>query len=245
MAVRRAKLFGGWQEFIREFLIVLLGVLAALLAQQAVETLNWRQKVRSAISDMDQELSSGDGPQAFVRLSIHRCLADRLQRLRSLVEAGNRPAIVEAIGDIQLPLRTYDAYAREAATSADIAAHMPGRRMYDYRIVYALIPELDMIHRKELDDLAALRSLPASGGALSPSEKQPILAAIENLMIDNERMKRASIFTLRRMRELGIGIDRAQLIRNHADLPVYRGCAVSNISSMLRFTPAAGGGPLR
>lgn len=245
MPTHKTRLFGDWRQFTREFLIVVLGVLTALLTQQAVETLDWRQKVQSAISDMDQEMSTGNGPQGFVRLSIHQCLADRLHRLRSLVEAGDRAAAAQAIGEIQLPLRNYNASAREAANSADITAHMPGGRMYDYRILYALTPELDKIHRKELDDLAQLRSLPMTGGTLNLDEKRSILAAIENLLMDNGRMKRGSVFTLRRMRELGIGLNRPQLERNLADLPVYRDCLTRDIRPMLRFSPAAAGGPLR
>ena len=93
----------------------------------------------------------------------------------------------EGINVIQLPLRNYNSAAREAANSADITAHMPADRKYDYRIVYALTPELDTIHRKELEDLASLRSISATGGTLGQDEKQVLLAAIENLLLDNDR----------------------------------------------------------
>lgn len=243
MPGRKTKLFGDWREFTREFVIIVLGVLAALLAQSAVEALSWRAKVQAAMQDMDQELSTGNGPQAYVRLSIHRCLADRLHRLRDLIESGDRAAVVTAIEGVQLPLRNYNDAAREAANSADITAHMPADRKYGYRIVYALTPEMDSLHQKELADLADLRSLPRSGGAMDPEEKRAMLAAVENLRFDNDRMKRAAIFTLRRMGDIGIGLDKSQVARNFADLTVYRECLTTNVAPMLRFTPLAGGGP--
>src|SRR5689334_15611809 len=239
MPGRKTKLFGDWREFTREFVIIVLGVLTALLAQSAVEALSWRAKVQAAMQDMDQELSTGNGPQAYVRLSIHHCLADRLHRLRDLVEGGDRAAVVTAIEGVQLPLRNYNDAAREAANSADITAHMPAGRKYGYRIVYALTPEMDSLHQKELADLAALRSLPNSGGAMNAEEKRAMLAAVENLRFDNDRMKRAAVFTLRRMGDIGIGLDKPQVERNFADLTVYRDCLTTNVAPMLRFAPLA------
>ncbi|MEO7504738.1 MAG: hypothetical protein ABIT69_06095 [Sphingomicrobium sp.] len=127
-APRPARLFADRRDFAREYLIVVLGVLTALLAQSAVEALSWRQKVSAAIQDMDQEVSTGNGPQAFARLSIHQCLSDRLTRLRTLTEQGDRASVVDAISAIQLPLRNYNSNAREAANSADITGHMPPDR---------------------------------------------------------------------------------------------------------------------
>ncbi|MGE5563399.1 MAG: hypothetical protein ACM3ZV_08820 [Bacillota bacterium] len=223
-------LFSDWRDFGREYV---LGVLTALFAQQAAQSLDWRQKVDAALADMDQELSNGDGPEAYVRLAIYQCLDSRLRQVRQAAEAGNRAAVRGAIGGIDLPLRTYNSFAREAANSADIAAHMPARRMFEYRVVYSLMPELDELHRKELVDLAQLRSLPATGGPLSQEEKRTVLDATENLILDNDRVRRASSFTLRHMRDLGIGIARAQLRNNLADVPVYDGCLTREIKPMI------------
>ena len=126
---------------------------------------------------------------------------------------------------------------RDAVTSTAGAAHIPADRMFEYRIVYSLMPELDGLHRKELQDLAQLRSLPATGGPLGQEEKRAILAATENLILDNARVKRAASFTLRHMRDLGVGINRAQLQHNFADVPVYNGCLTREIKPLIDLTP--------
>lgn len=233
----RRHLFTDWRDFAREYVIVVLGVLTALIAQEWVQSIEWSDKVNAAVSDMDQELSNGDGPEALVRLAIHQCLADRLRVLRDTINSGDRHAVRQQIARISLPLRTYDSYAREAANSSDIAAHMPRKTMYEYRVVYSLMPELDDVHRKELEDLAELRAIPASGPPLGQEEKRAGLAAVENLMLDNDRMKRGSAFTLRHMRDLGIGISRAQLKMYLADVPVYRGCLTRDVKPMIDLTP--------
>jgi hypothetical protein len=238
----KPRLFSDWREFLREFIIIVLGVLTALIAQQWVQSLDWRNKVRAAVSDMDQELSNGNGPQAYVRLAIHQCLSDRLRALRNTINSGDRSASRRQIDAIDLPLRNYNSHARQAANSSDIAAQIPADTMYEYRIVYALVPELDDVHREELDDLAELRSLPASGGSLSQDEKRFALAAVENLILDNDRMKRASAFTLRHMRDLGIGVNRPQLERNFADVPIYRNCLTQDVRSMISLSPPTSSG---
>lgn len=239
---KRPGLFADWRDFGREYAIVVLGVLTALLAQSAVEGLGWQAKVNAAIQDMDQEIETGNGPQAYVRLSVSQCLADRLGRLRTLVEQGDRAVVSQAISMIQLPLRNYNNQAREAANSSDITAHMPDERKYDYRIVYALTPELNSVHGKELEDLASLRSVPATGGPLLPEEKRALLGAIENLSLDNDRVRRAARFTLRRMRDMGIGLDKWQIERNFADLPTYRQCRARDIRPLLEMVPVIASG---
>jgi hypothetical protein len=233
----KSKLFSDWREFLREFIIIVLGVLTALIAQDWVQSIDWRNTVRAAISNMDQELNNGNGPQAYVRLAIYQCLANRLKAARVAINAGDRAAARRQIEAIDLPLRNYNSHAREAANSSDIAGHIPADTMYEYRIVYALVPEMDAVHRGELEHLAELRSLPASGRPLSQQEKQMALAAVENLMLDNDRMKRASAFTLRHMGDLGIGVNRPQLRRNFADVPVYSNCLTSDIGPMIELSP--------
>ena len=65
MEIHRPHLTHNWREFLKEYGIIVLGVLTALLAEQAVQSFEWRHKVEAAIADMDNELSIGDGPQVF------------------------------------------------------------------------------------------------------------------------------------------------------------------------------------
>ena len=55
----KPKLFADWREFFREFIIIVLGVFTALLAQSVAEDFAWREKVHAATDDMRQELGAG------------------------------------------------------------------------------------------------------------------------------------------------------------------------------------------
>ena len=234
---KRSRLFADWRDFGREYVIVVLGVLTALLAQQVVEDIAWKRKVDAAIADMDQELSNGNGPQAYVRLAIYRCLDDRLKALRDAIRRGDRQEVLRRIEGIQLPLRSWNSFARQAANASDIVSRMPRAVSSEYRIVYSLTPELDDVHHQELQDLARLRAIPTGTEPLSVAEKMSALDAIENLVVDNQRMRRGSAFTLRHMRELGIGITRDQVARNFADVPTYSGCLTRSIKADIDQSP--------
>jgi hypothetical protein len=225
MEVRKRKLVANWRELFKEWGIIVLGVLTALLAEQAVQSIEWRHKVDVAIGDMTQEMANGNGPEAYARLAMHDCLADRLSAARTAVEIGDRMRSRQFIGTVWLPNRTYEAQARDSANGSDVGSHMPTMQMRKFRIVYALIPEMDRLNDKELSDLARLRALPASGGPVQQLEKLATIGAIEDLQLDNDRMARGATFTLRVMRAGGIRLNRPPTASELRDANAhYAGC---------------------
>ena len=208
MHVHLPKPLHGWRAFVGEVAIIVLGVLIALGAEQAVQSMEWRNKVDAAIADMNNELISGDGPEAYERVILQDCVAAHLGRLRSSVEQGDRAQSQRLIEKFWLPNRTWDSLARDAANTADVAAHMPHERMLQYRIAYEMVPDMQRLAEKELTDLGRLRSLPASGGQLAPDEKLSEIAAIEAIRLDNDTFGRESRFLLLRMKMMELPISR-------------------------------------
>jgi len=225
MDVRKPKLVRNWRELFKEWGIIVLGVLTALLAEQAVQSVAWSHKVDAAIADMDNELGSGDGPQAYARLAIHDCVAARLNSLRSAVERGDRAQSIALIDTIWLPERTYDSLAREAATASDVASHMPHERMLQYRIIYEVIPDMDRLSDRELVDLSRLRGLPRRGGTLETPERLAAIGAIEALRVDNDAISREARFALQHMRVNKLKLDTAFVRENVEEArPHYPAC---------------------
>jgi hypothetical protein len=199
----------GWREFVGEVAIIVLGVLIALGAESAVQSIEWRHKVGAAIADMNNELSSGDGPEAYERLALHDCVATHLDLLRAAVERGDRSESLKLIDSFWLPSRTWDSLARDGANTADVAAHMPHEQMLEYRIAYEMVPDMERLAEKELADLGQLRGLPASGGPLTTEEKLSEIGAVEALKVDNGTFARESTFVLVRMRMMGLDLTKA------------------------------------
>ena len=214
MDVHKPKVVTNWREFLKEYAIIVVGVLTALFAEQAVQSIEWQNKVDAAVADMNNELGSGDGPQAYVRLAMHDCVAARLNALRSAVEQGDRARSTALIDRIWLPERTYDSLAREAATASDVTSHMPHERMLQYRIIYEVIPDMDRLSDRGLVDLSRLRALPRTGGALETAEKLAATGAIEALRVDNDAISREARFALQHMRLNKLKLDTAFVALN-------------------------------
>ncbi|HEX3677236.1 MAG TPA: hypothetical protein VHU79_07600 [Sphingomicrobium sp.] len=217
----------GWREFVGEVAIIVLGVLIALGAEQAVQSIEWNQKVDAAAADMNNELSDGDGPQAYGRLAMHDCVAKKLDSLRLATEQGERLEGRQLIDQFWIPNRTWDSLAREAATAADVAAHMPHERMLQYRIAYEMVPDMQRLAEKELVDLGHLRALPVVGGPISTDEKLSEIDAIEALKLDNDTFARESRFLLLRMRMMGIRLDKDFVERDVRAARLHYGSCVT------------------
>jgi len=207
MEIHKPKLFHNWREFLKEYGIIVLGVLTALLAEQAVQSIEWRHKVDAAIADMGNELSTADGPEAYARLAAHDCIATRLDAIRAVVESGDRAQSGKLIDSFWLPKRTWDSLAREAATASDVASHMPHQHMLEYRIAYEVVPDMQRIADKELADLGHLRALPRSGGAIETPEKLQEIDAVEALQLDNDAIAREARFTLAHVETLNLNLN--------------------------------------
>ncbi len=216
-----------WRELGKEIGIIVVGVLIALAAEQSVQSIEWRHKVDAALDDMDNELSAGDGPQAYARLAVHDCVAKHLAGLRASIEKGDRSGSRRLIDQFWLPSRTWDSLAREGATAADVATHMPHERMLQYRIAYEMIPDMQRLAEKELVDLGHLRALPVSGGTLSTEEKLPEIDAIEALKIDNDTFARESRFVLARIKKMNIRLDRNFVERDFGEARGHYGDCIT------------------
>ena len=227
MEMHKPKLIQNWRELLKEWGIIVLGVLTALLAEQAVQSIDWHEKVGAAVADMNNELSTADGPEAYTRLAAHDCIATRLDAIRAAVESGDRAQSGKLIDSFWLPKRTWDSLAREAATASDVASHMPHQRMLEYRIAYEVIPDMQRIADKELADLGHLRALPRSGGPIETSEKLQETDAVEALRLDNDAMAREAWFTLAHLETLNVRLDRHFVTRDMLEARSHFGSCLS------------------
>jgi hypothetical protein len=219
MTKRATKASFDWRESSRELIIVVLGVLIALLAQQLVQNWEWRQKVRAAEAAMQRELFFDDGPQVYLRAVLHPCLQQRLAAIRTAVDADNsREELAGLIAGVQVDVTSYDDLAIQSAFASDVAAHMPQDRLNAYIQAYQMIPTMDRTNALEAGDLARLRSLPQTGGPLTQDEKSRVLEAVDALRTHDRLMFVAARWTLPTMRKLGGQLDpkRKQRFTNFA-----------------------------
>jgi hypothetical protein len=171
LEIHKPKAWHGWREFLKEVGGVVLGVLIALGAEQAVDALHWRHKVEQAEGAMRLELTEDDGTEAYVRLAIAPCLDQTLQRLDQGARPGADAAMLNRVAiDYKPVFRIYDSEAWKAAVASDVGTHMGSGRMVSWSAPYRLTPLLTQLAMQEAEYATDLQFGQPALGKLSASD---------------------------------------------------------------------------
>jgi hypothetical protein len=204
MDIHKPKPWHGVRELLKEVGTIVIGVLIALGAEQAVERQEWAHKVRAAEDAMRAELLVDDGPQIYQRAAMHDCLTARLDAIRAGVEIGApRAELVRLIDGYHLDFLTYDSLAHDDATHAGVADHMSQAALETWTKAYSAMPSMERTNDQEAQDLARLRGLRHTGGPLSEAEQTHALDAVEALRVEEHNMANSAAYVLPGLRHLG------------------------------------------
>lgn len=157
MHVHLPKPLHGWREFAGEVGIIVVGVLIALAAEQAVETLHWRHEAavtREALSE-EVAVSAADGAE---RVALEECLRDRIGELTAKLNAatgrwtadpmklGQARSSARLLSSMPLayrtPTRDWTDDAWQAAKSTGVLNHLRRDETAAFSAAYAKIAQL-------------------------------------------------------------------------------------------------------
>jgi hypothetical protein len=203
--IHKPKPIHGFRELMGEIAIIVVGVLIALGAEQAVETIHWKHKIAEAEAAIRLELSDDDGPQAYTRVSIAPCLAQSLNAIEAALEAGaDRPRIAALTAAYTAPFRTWDMEAWRATLASDVANRISSKRMIALATPYNLVPLLGETNQREARDYADLRAGGRAPGPLSPLERERVAVSISRLRLDQAFMRQGAEVLLHGAHDVGI-----------------------------------------
>ncbi len=144
----------GWNAVAWELAIVVLGVVIALGAQQAVETLRWRDEARRTEEALTIEIAKSV-VHAIERQMVSRCLSDRLSYLIGKVSSNEgawagepmplqqvATAVKSVPAAYRTPNRRWNDNVWESAQTGDVFNHMPRARVAAFSNIYALMEGL-------------------------------------------------------------------------------------------------------
>ncbi len=135
MRLRLWNPVNGWAGFVTELVIVVLGVLIALGAQQALDNMRWRGDVREFRAAVDNEVGFNLGAYAD-RLKQSACInrrLDQLDRWHTGLSAGGRLPLTSRIGrPTTTSLRTSVWHSR----TPDVTAHLGLENRLAYAAFY-------------------------------------------------------------------------------------------------------------
>jgi len=221
MKIHKPSIWHGWREFLKEYLIVFVGVLTALVAGQAVESLRWAERTRETKEHLRAELHL-IGVDALTRQAFQPCereIVDTLERALVQSEDEWRPpltityhgvggAIVTPEGRWEIPAARavivvpegrWETQAWRNAQADGTANHLSQDDGIAFGRMYELTARMKALSDQEALDVAELNSLIAPQ-RLDPSSRAGYLRLIA-------RVRRSLFFT--RLRTNGI-LDRLE-----------------------------------
>ena len=195
----------GWGGVGWELLIVTLGVLIALGAQQVVEAWQWRENVRAGEETLRKDYVTILA-NAGERKGEDRCIRARLLELRNFLDA--HPGSLPAIGHIgSPPRRPWYPGSWDGLVAADVSTHMSRDETLALSAIAQQARVADDGARLELDDWNVLYTMVGPARALAPGEAAQIRKALTdaaaqlNWMRLNAPQIEHTIFDTRLLRE--------------------------------------------
>ena len=228
MDIHKPKPWHGVREFLKEYLIIVIGVLTALAGEQAVEGLHRAEQARLAERAMRLELAADDGPQAYGRALVARCFEKRIAQIHDGAFAAPTDQLRQWTAAYLPPFRTWDSEAWKAVLSSDVGNFMGAERLVDWSAAYRIVPGVSDANAHESELAAELRSaLPPSGEATA-ADRQNVRRLAGLLRFSNDRLARGSQLLLARTRPLeatlSVATQQALLSRARA---LYGDCVVA------------------
>ncbi|HEX4736915.1 MAG TPA: hypothetical protein VH331_05065 [Allosphingosinicella sp.] len=226
MHMHLPKPLHGWREFAGEVGIIVIGVLIALGADQAVETWQMHEKIGRAEAAMRLELAEDDGVQAYGRVLIGGCLDAQLVAIHD--GAGKVPAdrLRQWVGAYNPPFRSWDTEAWKAVLGSDVASHMGAERLVQWSSPYRVLVGMTESNVRERDVATDLHEALPPSGEPSEANLQELRRSAARLRMSNTNLYRGSQLLLKRSEQLGAAVPDAE---RHALLKearaIYGNCA--------------------
>jgi hypothetical protein len=163
------------RSFLREIVIVVVGVLIALILQQAVSNWQDQQRTRSTLASMRGELADF-GDVVTHRLRNHPCMIAKLESLEL------RLAKNGAVGpwtNVGRPGYFFSSQGAWNTTSSDLLSRqVPTRTFNTYGLMYRGIAQFDALAEREQEQWIVLGSLEHQDTPVSGERRWQLLQAV-------------------------------------------------------------------
>lgn len=207
MHIHLPKPLHGWREFLGEVGIIVVGVLIALAAEEALTELNWHRKAERGEAALKREAL--ESSQHYVeQLTVGPCIIAQIDELRSKVLTSSGLKGIEVYDSkigrqvIRTPSRDYASDVWTSLLTDGTAAHMEDSRQHLTAQYYALLDEL----RRNLPETVTLQQkllVLADPIALDPQAKYEIFQTLAQLRSRTALQTLQATQSLAKLRDLG------------------------------------------
>jgi hypothetical protein len=167
-----------WRGYVKEYVIIVVGVLTALAAQQAMEWWNWQSDVAQARQAIATELA-GAVHNSIVRLRTKSCTDRRLDELAVILDTASEHGRLPPVGAIgSPPRRRWSSGAWESVIASQVATHFPRQQLSDLGRLYTAIDGANDAAVREIEVWNILGTLVGPGRRLDPASEAELRKAL-------------------------------------------------------------------
>lgn len=161
MRFHSIKPIHGWRVFVGEVGIIVLGVLIALRAQQAIEAINWQREVAGFRVAVHDEIESNLDGYPY-RAKQKQCIKRKLDELQLWLDGWRAGRGVKLTGPIGVVVSRVIRTSVWDSTDPAVLAHVPRDERIEYSFLYSEFSNNE-VHR--LDERETWFNLQAFDGA--------------------------------------------------------------------------------
>lgn len=204
MEMHKPKPIHNWREFVKEYVIIVIGVLTALAAEQAVEWWHWRGRVALARQQIADEVAY-DMYAATMRVRIASCVERRLDALSLVLDGAAKSGNLPPVGDISMPpLTTWSTGVWDSVVASQTAPHFPSQQLELLSAVNKYVRNMEEGSRQEVDDWKALYPMVGPGRRLDSLSEAALRQALSRARADNRYLVTLSIQLLHYVKDIGL-----------------------------------------
>lgn len=179
MDIHKPKPWRGWPEFLKEIGTIVIGVLIALAAEQAVEWLHHREQAAEARAAVRAEVAKNLA-EIRIRLATQTCVERRLDEIGELLARTQEGVLSPQPAWVGQPAIVYMAAQRwQAAAGSGRVSLFDVGEQGRYATIYNQTTELAAQEEKEQVAWAQLRGLEDWRGPLGPAGRVSFLQALQ------------------------------------------------------------------
>jgi len=190
-----------WRGWLKEYAVIVIGVLTALAAQQAADWLRWRDEVAQAKAVIATELVS-NLTGAIDRVRTKACAERRLAELGQILDTASKTGALPPVGDIGLPPRTLlPRGAWDSVVASQTATHFPRLQLASMAANYKIIERIEQFSFPEFAAWHSLYAMVGPGRRLDPASEADLRQALSQALAYSRGASSLSMQLITRVRD--------------------------------------------
>jgi hypothetical protein len=192
--IHKPKPVHSWREFLTELGTIVLGICIALAGEQAIEELNWHNKVLAARRVIASEVAYNlEG--AIWRVRTQDCVERRLDGLAKILDDASRSGSLPPLGYINQPPRhLWRSGSWDSVVASQTATHFPPQQLAQLGALYKIVQRLEDHAIPDSQAWSDLYAMVGPGRRLDPAAEAQLRSALGRARNDGRTAATLAMF---------------------------------------------------